>query len=352
MKKKNAETSIETFFRDQVQKNAGVRNAYLLVHSDKLGVHINLAEGLTGGMPATPQQPYYTASVGKIFTSTLIGLLHDEGKLSFEDTITAYLDQELLDNLHVYKGSDHTGEITIGHLLNHTSGLGDNFWPLLDQVLETSDFSISPRQAVAWTKNHSTPQFPPGEGFHYADTNYHLLGLIVEHVTGMPFHEALKLRIFQALGMQHASMLHYSEPMEECPPTADFYFRDIKMNDLKGYGSVDYAGGGVVATSDNLLRFMKALVSHELVSEETLKEMTREQARYGFGIGYGYGIMKFKTIPIIMPKKLNVWGHAGATGAFMFYHPEMDVYLIGTFNQLTYERKGVQFMLKVVNRLF
>ncbi len=147
-------------------------------------------------------------------------------------------------------------------------------------------------------------------------------------------------------------MLHYSEPIEEYPPVADFYFRDVKMNDLKGYGRLDYAGGGVVATSEDLLRFMQALVAHELVTEDTLKEMKKERAKYGFGIGYGYGIMSFKTIPLIMPKKFNVWGHAGATGAFMFYHPAMDTHLIGTFNQFSYERKGARFMFKVINKLF
>lgn len=80
-----------------------------------------------------------------------------------------------------------------------------------------------------------------------------------------------------------------------------------------------------------------------------------DKAKYGIGIDYGYGydgIMQFKTVPLLMPKIFNVWGHAGATGAYLFYHPMMDTYLIGTFNDFSYERKAVRFMLiKVISQL-
>ncbi len=71
------------------------------------------------------------------------------------------------------------------------------------------------------------------------------------------------------------------------------------------------------------------LVSYPLVKKETLEKMMNDKVRYGVGIDYGYGIMQFKTVPILMPIVFNVWGHAGARGAYLFYHPEMDTYLIG-----------------------
>jgi len=47
-----------------------------------------------------------------------------------------------------------------------------------------------------------------------------------------------------------------------------------------------------------------------------------------------------------------MWGHAGATGAFMFYHPELDTYLIGTFNDFRFEKKAIRFLFKVINKLY
>jgi D-alanyl-D-alanine carboxypeptidase len=202
-------------------------------------------------------------------------------------------------------------------------------------------------------KKNSEPHFPPGTGFQYTDTNYHLLGLIIEKRTGLPFHEALKEYIYEPLGMKHASMLHYSEPMEPSSlPIADFYIRGTRLNEVKAYGSLDYAGGGVVAPTEDLLTYMKALVSHQLVSEGTLQTMKADRNRFTLGIQYGCGIWHLTPIPLLMPKRYASWGVAGVTGAFMFYHPEMDAYFIGTFNDSSYKRKFVQFMGKTMNQLW
>jgi D-alanyl-D-alanine carboxypeptidase len=69
------------------------------------------------------------------------------------------------------------------------------------------------------------------------------------------------------------------------------------------------------------------------------------------GIDYGYGMMKIRTVPVVMPAKFNCWGNAGSTGSFMFYHPALDAYLIGSLNQFRYHSKGIRFMLRVIDRL-
>ena len=61
--------------------------------------------------------------------------------------------------------------------------------------------------------------------------------------------------------------------------------------------------------------------------------------------------MSFKPIPLFMPKKYCVWGNAGSNGSFMFYHPEMDTYFIGSFNDFRYQRKGIMFMFKMIDIL-
>jgi D-alanyl-D-alanine carboxypeptidase len=357
-------SSIEVLFKDQVRKDPKVRNAYLLVQSDKLGLHLNLAAGTGGtgrtgktGVPEntvtpSPQQPNYMASVGKLFTSVILGVLHEQGKLSFDDPVHRYLDPELMDGLHIYKGRDCSPDIQIRHLLNQTSGLPDNFYPLFDRLSADHTFTITPREAVEWAKTNLTPRDLPGRKAHYTDTNYHLLGLIVEHITGEPFHAALKKLIFDPVGMKHAYMLHRSEPKEASAyPEAGFYVDQTRFNDIKGFAGIDYAGGGVVAPLEDMLLFMKAVVGHRLVGEETLRRMKSDTARLYPGFDYGYGIWKVRPIPLIIPARFASWGVLGATGAFMFYHPELDAYLIGNFNHLAWQRKCVRFMFKVMEKL-
>ena len=353
MDKKRVAASIEAMFRNQVSKDKNAKNAYLLVHSDQKDIHINLAEGATGRFSADPHQPNYMASVGKLFTSTIVSILYEQGMLSFDDRITEHLDQELLKGLHVHKGIDHTNQIRIKHLLNQTSGLPDNFEPLLDELLADPDFSITPKEAIEWVKKKAEPHFPPGTGFQYTDTNYHLLGLIIEKCTGLPFHEAVKQYIYEPLEMKHSSMLHYSEPMDPCSfPIADFYIRGTRLNEVEAYGSLDYAGGGVVAPMEDLLKFMKALVSHQLILEDTLQTMMADRHKFTIGIQYGYGTWHLTPVPLLMPKRYASWGAAGVTGAFMFYHPEMDAYFIGSFNDFSYKRKFLQFMGRTMNQLW
>ena len=353
MDKRRTAAAIEAMFRNQVNKDKNIKNAYLLVHSEPQDIHINLAEGTTGSSPADPRQPLYMASVGKLFTSTLVSILYEQGMLAFDDRVTEHLDQELLKGLHVHQGTDHTHEIRIKHLLNQTSGLADDFEPLLEELLADPDFHITPREAVAWVKKNSESHFPPGAGFHYTDTNYHLLGLIIEKRTGLPFHQALKEYIYEPLKMKQSAVLHHSEPTEPCShPIADFYIRGTRLNEVEAYGSLDYAGGGVVAPAEDLLKFLKALVSHQLVSEGTLQTMMADKNKFSLGIQYGYGIWHLTPVPLVMPKRFASWGAAGATGAFMFYHPELDAYFIGSFNDFAYKRKFLRFMGRTMNQLW
>nr|WP_306770711.1 serine hydrolase [Isachenkonia alkalipeptolytica] len=201
-------------------------------------------------------------------------------------------------------------------------------------------------------EKHLKPHGPPGKKVNYTDTNYYLLGLIIENTTGKAFHQVLKDYIFLPLGMKNASMLHYSEPKEAYKePIAHFSKDNRIMNDFKNYGGIDFAGGGVVATNEDLLKFMKALVTGRIISKATLETMKNDGDQLYFGIDYGYGVWQFKRIPVFMPGKYSCWGCAGVTGAFMFYHPELDAYLIGNFNDVSYKSKGIRFMLKVINQL-
>ncbi len=352
MKEQKVQEKIESVFRKKVRNDKNVRNAYLLVSSDKLNIHMNIAEGMTGDVQATTSQANHLASVGKLFTATITGMLHEAGKLSFNDAICRYLDDELIDGLHLFKGTDYSREITIRHLLMQTSGLNDVFYLLWEKMLADPSFAITPREAVLWCKENLKPVAEPGRKLFYTDTNYYLLGLIIEKVTGKPFHQVMHEMIFEPLGMNNAYMFGFSEPKNRpSVPPAGLYIKDVDLTKMPGVHQIDYSGGSITAPLDEFLLFMKALTSHRLVSSEALNLMINDDIDMGFptiGFRYGYSIWKPKQIPLLMPASLNSWGCVGVTGAFMFYHPGTEAFIIGTFNDFSYRGKALQFMFRSI----
>lgn len=348
MDKLSIQSNIESAFRKQVLNDRKVKNAYLLVHSEKLKIHLNIAKGKTNGFNARPRQPVHLASVGKLFTATIIGILHEKGQLSFDDKISKYLDEELMHNLHVYKGKNYSDEIKISHLLNQSSGLNDVFYHLWKKLVKEPQI-ISPREAVLWGKNNLKPKFKPGKKHFYTDTNYYLLGLIIENITGKLFHEVLHQYIFEPLDMNNAHMFGFSEPAVKSEfPVAKLYINQVDALSIKGIAQIDYAGGGIVATLEEYLKFMNALVNHKLVNKKTLHRMLSDDHLSYPTVRYGYAIWKYFTVPILLPEKYNCWGCVGLTGAFMFYHPKTESYIIGSFNDSSYKSKALVFMLRKV----
>lgn len=356
MKNTDVKENIELAFRKKVQKDKKVKNAYLLVHSEKLGIDLNIAEGKTGDIRANPQQANHLASVGKLFTATITGMLHDKGLLSFDHQIAHYLDEHLMNGLHIYKGTDYSDNITIKHLLTQTSGLNDVFFHLLKMMISDPNLEFTVREALEWGKTKLKPVGKPGQKHFYTDTNYYLLGLIIENITKQPFHRVVHEMIFEPLGMDNAYINGFSEPKHTPTfPSAHIYLYNKNFMDNKRIAQIDYAGGGIVAPLDEYLKFMKALVGFRLVNEDTLHKMIFDDVKMGFpaiGFDYGYSVWKPKTIPVLMPKQYFCWGCVGITGAFMFYHPLTESFIIGTFNDKSYTSKALRFMLnKVVKKL-
>jgi D-alanyl-D-alanine carboxypeptidase len=352
MKKSSKEAKIEASFRKQAQEDKKVKNAYLLVHSDVLDIHLNMAEGKTGINQANIYQANHLASVGKLFTATVISILYERGQLDFNDKISKYLDAGLMDGLHVYKGKDYSGQITIRHLLMNTSGLNDVFYRFWKELEKNQGLHVTPSEAVSWGKKHLKPVAVPGKKHFYTDTNYYLLGLIAESITGKAFHEVMHEFVFEPLGMQHAYMYGFSKPEREAHfPPANLYLKGVNLLTVKGIHQIDFAGGSVIAPLEDFLKFMKALNNERLIRAETLNRMIEDDINMGFpylGFNYGYSIWKIKKIPFIVPEKYKCWGCVGVTGAFMFYHPVTQSYIIGSFNDDAYRAKALQFMVKKV----
>lgn len=356
MSNQTLELSIKNNFKKIVNNDNKIKNAYLLVHSNKLNVHINLAKGKTGDFKANINQPIHLASVGKLFTATVISILHEKNELNFNDKISKFLDSKLMAGLHIYKGKDYSDQITIRHLLMQTSGLYDVFYHLLKKMLKDKFFKPTTREAIFWGKENLKPVAVPGKKHFYTDTNYYLLGLIIESITKKPFHKVVHELIFNPLRMNNSYLYGFSNPkIESKYPLADLFIENINLKSIKGLHKIDYAGGSICAPLEEYLLFFKKLIEGKIIKKETLRKMINDDVYMGFpivGFRYGYSIWKPITIPLLMPKKYFCFGCVGATGAFMFYHPNTESYIIGSFNDFSYRGKALQFMIsKIIKEL-
>jgi D-alanyl-D-alanine carboxypeptidase len=352
MKESAVQAKIESLFRTKVQKDNRVKNAYLLVHSEKLNIHLNIAEGKTGNFKADINQPNHLASVGKLFTATIISIFYEKGELDFNDYIREYLDDDIMDGLHIFKGKDYSNQITIKHLLMQTSGLNDVFYRLWEKMIKDPSFRTTPTEAVMWGKENLKPVAVPGKRHFYTDTNYYLLGLIIEKITSKPFHEVMHEYIFDPLGMDNAYFHGFSKPKIETQyPTAKLYIKGYDLLEIEGIHQLDYSGGSVIAPLTDYLIFMKALNNQLIIKDDTLARMINDDIWMGFptvGFRYGYSVWKPVRIPLILPSEYNCWGCVGVTGAIMFYHPLTETYITGTFNDFAYRGKALEFMIKKI----
>ena len=158
-----------------------------------------------------------------MFTAVAIGILKEENKLKFEDNIAQYLPDSIMNNLHVLGKKDYSKDLTIAHLLQHTSGLPDYFTDqtkdespnIINQILMDTNKLWSAEEMIQFTKEKMTPHFVPGTGYHYTDTEYVLLALIIENVSGITLDEFFKQHIFQPLKMNDSYVNLKSSPIDK-----------------------------------------------------------------------------------------------------------------------------------------
>lgn len=349
------ETEISELFKIELKKKS-IHNAYLHVHSSSKNIDIQLVEGLFKDKKTVSKaHPFYVASIGKTFTATAISLLKDKKKLQFEDKISRYLSKETMRKLHVYKNVDYSDEITIAQLLQHTSGLPDYFEDrtkddspnIIQQLFIHPTKMWKHEELIQFSKQKMHPLFAPGKGYHYTDTEYVLLGLIVEKISGLTLHDFFKKHIFNPLQMNHTYMNLRSKPIKKTPKMAEIYVDTFEVSSFKSL-SADWAGGGIVTTTEDLLKFQKALFAEKLVNKKTLQIM-QQWTPETKGMYYGFGLRKIvlneldKNLP-----KLTLIGHSGSTASFMFYCPELDVYTSGTLNQTEETRNSLLLITKIL----
>ncbi|MFF8773378.1 serine hydrolase domain-containing protein [Kitasatospora sp. NPDC015120] len=254
--------------------------------------------------PARADGRFRIGSVTKTFVSTVALQLVDEGKLRLDDPVERYLPGVV----------PNGGAISLRQLLNHTSGLSDYLDDprFLFQDVPTLRSYVAQRRWTTWSTDQlievgvqRAPYFPPGQGWHYSNTNYVLIGEVIRKVTGHNWRTEVDRRIVTPL---HLDDTVFAGTRTGIPgPHAHGYAQlpegpaDLtRINPSFG----DAAGDGISTTAD-LNRFHAALFGGRLLSPARFAEMTTAVPAPMLGAHYGLGLIRYD-----LPCG-EIWGHTG-----------------------------------------
>ncbi|MFF4776440.1 serine hydrolase domain-containing protein [Microtetraspora fusca] len=218
-----------------------------------------------------PRNGYFRiASVTKTFVATVILQLAGDGKLSLDDTVERWLPG-------VVSGNGNDGRaITIRQLLQHTSGIHDDYpdYTSAENFYQHRYDTYTPEQTVARAMRHR-PDFRPGKDWSYSNTGYVLLGLIIQRVTGHPWHKEVRDRIVRPLGLDHTFLPGTSPKLPQ--PHAKTYQRfrpGEPLVDVTEQASLVSNGeAGLVSTTADLNRFFRALLGGRLLPPTQMAQM-------------------------------------------------------------------------------
>lgn len=386
-------TQIDALLEQTVANNAAVRSAFVGVSSADPSVEYHAATGILrdgSDQAVTVDDQFMIASISKTIVATRVLQLSEQGVFNLDDTLASIgvFSDQVIDALHQIDGTSYGSQITIRQLLNHTTGLKDYLLDDRQQISRNSESGVAPgslagiwmthlesfltgyphpeceseaecehvlypaRQWAHWDADAykqdpadrdagllnfylaemaDSALFPPGEDAHYSDTNYLLLGLVIEAVSGESLDAQLRANLFEPLGMS-ATYVSYTPGQEHpTPRVSDWYALNVPMVSSGADVSWDWAGGGVVTSSKDLLTFITALMNGHLYEnpatlEAMLDPISLREEDGRITRGYGLGISYRHTD--LGPR----WGHGGAWGANMVYFTDHDIAVVGTVN--------------------
>lgn len=240
-------------------------------------------------IPVQPDTIFRLASLTKQFTATAIMLLQEQGKLAVDDLLTEFLPE--------YPTSGH--EITVHHLLTHTSGI-KSYTSIEGWFPHKIIHDMTP-QAICDVFSQIPFDFKPGTQFLYNNSGYHLLGMIIEKVSGVSYEQFIQENIFRPLGMQNSYYMS-NEPI--IPKRASGYastelgFRNADYLSM----TQPYAAGALGSTIDDLVLWDRAVREHRLVSAPTQALMfapVKLTAGKTEDYGYGWALGDYRGQPFV-----------------------------------------------------
>lgn len=248
---------------------AGVFSGSVLVarHGQILLRHGYGMANNTANITATTR--FRLASLSKQFTATLVLRLHEQGRLNIDDLMCNYIEACPL----------AWGQITIRHLLSHTSGIPD--YTELSGFDTTAPIPTTREELIARFRNIPL-QFTPGSAFHYSNSGYVVLGAILEYVTGTPYADLIRDEITAPLGLNDTGYDHSRSGND--PSLAHGWFRRGVAAGTIDASTLD-AAGALYSTVDDLFRWDRALAEGRVLHVDTLALMrTPQRKQYGLGV--------------------------------------------------------------------
>jgi D-alanyl-D-alanine carboxypeptidase len=296
------------------------------------------------GEPLGVQHGFRIASMSKTFTGLLCAQLVEERRLNLHTPAVELLPPAIGEKLKACR-KQHTGAIDVETLLLHRSGFNDfalsTEW-FAELAADPGRFR-APVEIASWALDHAEPVGPPNSQYHYSDTGYVLLGLILEEVTGASYASLCRQRLFDPLEM-HNTYLEGHEAARGALAHCYLLMDDDYVDALQINGSCDWAAGGHVSTLADLDKFLRgAFGTDTLLQPESLDAfLTGREAKEGFFYGMGVGRK------IIHNK--NLWGHLGHWGSFMYWCPEERMSLCGMLGHDTADHNA--FIARVLEALY
>lgn len=288
-------------------------------------------------VPNTIGTRFDTASVTKLFTAAAILQLVDRGKLRLDDRITDILD---------LTGTRIPTDVTITHLLTHTSGIADDADEELGESYEelfVNKPNYSIRNCIDFIPQfaYKEPKFKAGTNVSYNNCAFVLLGLAIERAANVSYRDFVVQNIFLPCGMESSS---FSSKDEGDAPTAEGYVALYKENDeivwkknIYSFPPIGTSDGGAFTTVGDLDLFMRSLVNERLLSREMTKEMMKPQTKlvreYEWGQtinGFGFHFAYDRAGKLI---RMYKEGSNPGVAAMFAYYPEMDATCILLGNQ-------------------
>jgi D-alanyl-D-alanine carboxypeptidase len=255
---------------------AGVPGVVVLVRRD--GSTLRLVSGYSNRSTKAPLRVgdrFRIGSVTKSFVAAVVLQLVGEGKLSLDDSVEHWL-PGLVPN---------GGKITLRELLSHRSGLfnyTDDPRLLKPYLNGNLGYVWTPRRLVALSTSHK-PLFAPGTRFSYSNTNYILLGLIIEAATRHSIEAELSRRIFRPLRLHSTSF--ETSPRIRGEYAHGYLIRGGRFQDVSFLSpSWGWAAGAIVSTADDVARFYRALLGGRLLRADLLRAMETIRDDYGLGL--------------------------------------------------------------------
>lgn len=257
-------------------------------------------------IPMVPQSRMLAASIGKTFVGATILSIAQEGVLTLDDPVSKWLgDRPWFSRLPNHE------TITLRQLLNHTSGIpnhveSEQFMRMFGQAWQNNEHPAQPEELIAFVLDRP-PLFKAGDGWHYTDTGYLLLGLVIEKVAGHSYYEEVTRRFLEPL---HLKLTTPSDRLELPGLTAGYMAEESafglpsKTTSEPGvmvwHPGIEWTGGGLVSNSKDLVLWAKALFEGEAIAGDYLQDLlqTVPVSKDDSTVGYGIAVAIHKGGPL------------------------------------------------------